>query len=232
MDVVATVSRSRAACLTASDLHRRASATCEASMQLCQTAVGLRRRVRFAIGGGSGNRDIPVSESAIRAQLRRLVEDGILPRGTPKAVGAGRSQGRRRCTGCSVHFQPGDIEYEIITDEMVSLVLHRRCIELWTELVLDRSRPAIHGGQDPVGSPANIRTRLLGLIDRGALPAVMPRRMFIGPCRETHPCIACGMDITTGAQEFEWTNPGNLILFFHRRCAEIYMTLNDGHGGG
>ena len=40
------------------------------------------------------------------------------------------------------------------------------------------------------------------------------------------------MDIETGAQEFEWTNAANLILFFHRRCAEIYRTLNDGHGGG
>jgi hypothetical protein len=98
--------------------------------------------------------------------------------------------------------------------------------------VLDRSRPPIHGGQDPAASPASIRTRLLGLIDRGPLPAVMPRRMFIGPCRETHPCTVCGTDIGTGAQEFEWTNPGNLIVFFHRRCADIYLTLNDGHGGG
>jgi hypothetical protein len=155
MDLLATVNRSRAAYLRASDLHRRASATREASMQLRQKAVGLRRRVRFAIGGGSDGRDIPVSESAIRAQIRRLIEGGILPRGEPKAVDAGRSQGRRRCTGCSVHFQPGDIEYEITTDRMVSLVLHRRCIELWRELVQDRSRPAIHGGQDPVGSPAN-----------------------------------------------------------------------------
>ena len=98
--------------------------------------------------------------------------------------------------------------------------------------VLDRSRPPIHGGQGPVASPASIRTRLLGLIDCGALPAVMPRRMFIGPCRETHPCTACPMDIRTGAQEFEWTNPGNLIVFFHRRCADSYLTLNDGQEGG
>jgi hypothetical protein len=98
--------------------------------------------------------------------------------------------------------------------------------------VLDRSRPPIQGGQDPADCPASIRTRLLGLIHRGLLPVVIPRRMFIGPCRETHPCTACGMDIETGAQEFDWTNAGNLTLFFHRRCAEIYRTLNDGHGGG
>jgi hypothetical protein len=39
------------------------------------------------------------------------------------------------------------------------------------------------------------------------------------------------MDIRTGAQEFEWTNPGHLMVFFHRRCGEIYLTLNDGHWG-
>jgi hypothetical protein len=93
MDLMTTVGRSRVACLAAADLHRRVRAPCEASMRLRQMAVGLRRRVRFAIGGGCDNRDIPVSESAIRAQLRRLVEGGILPRGAPKAVGAGRSQG-------------------------------------------------------------------------------------------------------------------------------------------
>jgi hypothetical protein len=141
MDLMATVSRSRAACLAAADLHRRVRVTREASMQLRGKAVGLRRRVRFAIGGGSYDRNIPVSESAIRAQLRRLVEGGILPRGAPKAVGSGRSQGRGRCTGCGVHFQRGDIEYAIITDQLVSLALHSRCIELWTELFLDRSHP-------------------------------------------------------------------------------------------
>jgi len=48
---------------------------------------------------------------------------------------------------------------------------------------------------------------------------------------------ACSMDIETGAQEFEWTNPGDLMVFFHERCAEIYRALKDGyagdgHGGG
>jgi hypothetical protein len=40
------------------------------------------------------------------------------------------------------------------------------------------------------------------------------------------------MDIETGAQESEWTNPANLIAFFHRRCAEVYRALNDGREGG
>ena len=35
----------------------------------------------------------------------------------------------------------------------------------------------------------------------------------------------------------EWTNPGDLMVFFHERCAEIYRALKDGyagdgHGGG
>src|SRR4030095_9081064 len=201
MDLMATLSRSRAACLAAADLHRRVHATCEASTRLRRKAVRLRRRVRFAIGGGSYDRDIPVSESAIRAQLRGLVGGGILPRGAPKSVVAGQSQGRRRCTGCSVHFQPGDVEYEIITGQMVSVILHGRCIELWAELVVDRSHPPIQGGQDLAASRAIVRRRLLRLIDGGVLPAVMPRGLFVGQCLETHPCTACGMDIEADAQE-------------------------------
>lgn len=232
MDLVATVTRSEVACLAAADLHARVRATCEASGQLRRKAVGLRRRVRFAIAGGSDHRDIPISESAIRAQLRGLLEAGILPQGPAKALVVGQNQGQRRCTACSVHFQRGDVEYEIIVAKTVSLVLHRRCIELWTELVRDRSRPPIRGGQDPVSSPASIRTRLLALVADGVIPAVIPRRLFIGQCLETHPCTACGVDIETGAQEYEWTNPANVILFFHRRCGEIYRTVNDGHRGG
>src|SRR4029453_817025 len=128
----------------------------------------------------------------------------------------------------SVHFQPGDIEYEIITGQMVSVILHGRCIELGAELVLDRSHPPIQGGQDLAASRAIVRRRLLRLIDGGVLPAVMPRRLFVGQCLETHPCTACGMDIEADAQESQWTNPAGLILFFHQRCTEGYRTLTDG----
>ena len=138
MDPMATVSRSRVACLAAADLHRRVRATCEASMRLCKRAVGMRRRVRLASSGGSDHRDIPISESAIRAQLRGLLRRGILPPGAPTVV-ARHSEERRGCTGGGVQFQRGDLGYEIINDQTVSLVLHQRCIELWTELVLDRS---------------------------------------------------------------------------------------------
>jgi len=50
--------------------------------------------------------------------------------------------------------------------------------------------------------------------------------MFVGPCRETHPCIACGFDIHTDEQEVEWTNPAGLVAYFHRPCAEIYRTMS------
>lgn len=107
---------------------------------------------------------------------------------------------------------------------------HSKWLLASSRAVLDRSRPPILGGQDPLEvSIASIRARLHGLIDAGVLPTVMPRRVFIGPCRETHLCTTCGADIQKGAQEFEWTNPANLILFFHRRCADIYRTLKDGH---
>jgi hypothetical protein len=38
--------------------------------------------------------------------------------------------------------------------------------------------------------------------------------------------MACGVEIHTGEPEFEWTNPGNHVLYFHRRCVEIYRALN------
>ena len=50
----------------------------------------------------------------------------------------------------------------------------------------------------------------------------MLRRMFVGACRENHKCVACA--IRTGQQKFDWTNTGNLTLYFHR--GKIYRTLN------
>jgi hypothetical protein len=50
MDLMTTMSRFQAACFAAADLHRRVHATCEASARLRRKAIGLRRRVRFAIG--------------------------------------------------------------------------------------------------------------------------------------------------------------------------------------
>ena len=58
------------------------------------------------------------------------------------------------------------------------------------------------------------------------------RRLILARHKWADTGTACGIDIETGAQEFEWTDPGGLIVFFHRRCAEIYRTLNDGHEGG
>ena len=53
--------------------------------------------------------------------------------------------------------------------------------------------------------------------------------MFAGQCLEDHSCIACDLTIHLGEQELEWTNPADLILYFHRGCLEIYRTLPDGH---
>ena len=79
----------------------------------------------------------------------------------------------------------------------------------------------------PIASPT-VRSRLRSLIEAGTLPAIMPRRMFAGACLENHECVGCGTEIHTGEQEFAWTNPGNQVLYFHRRCVEIYRTLNGG----
>jgi len=79
------------------------------------------------------------------------------------------------------------------------------------------------------GDYERTQKRLRTLIECGVLPATMPRRMFAGQCLEDHSCIACDLTIHLGEQELEWTNPADLILYFHRGCLEIYRTLPDGH---
>src|SRR5215510_10231621 len=94
---------------------------------------------------------------------------------------------------------------------------------------LERRRPPICGGG---GTPVEvsrlvIQARLVALIDGGVLPATAPARLFVGRCLEAHACTACDVDIYPEEPEFEWTNAGNQVLYFHRRCAEIYRTLKD-----
>jgi len=94
---------------------------------------------------------------------------------------------------------------------------------------LDRPRSSIQGGIDvpfPINGPV-IRARLRALIDAGAIPAVVPPRIFMGPCVEAHECTACGVDVHRGEQEHEWIDPRNQVLYFHRRCVDIYRTLED-----
>lgn len=108
------------------------------------------------------------------------------------------------------------------------------CASQW---LVDSSRATLdrpgavpfRGGVDvpfPVDSSI-VRSRLRGLMDAGVIPAVLPRRLFIGPCLEDHECTACGVDIHKGEQEFDWTNPSNRVLYFHRRCVEIYGLLKE-----
>ena len=107
-----------------------------------------------------------------------------------------------------------------------SLVAGSRWLIDSSRAALDRSRPFIRGGAD---DHEHIEQRLRTLIESGVLPSPIPKRMFVGPCREDHPCTACGQAIRMGEQEFEWTNTGNLAFYFHRRCVEIYRALTNGH---
>jgi hypothetical protein len=91
---------------------------------------------------------------------------------------------------------------------------------------LERRRPAIRGG---AGDDERIQEHLRSLIARGMLPATMPRRLFVGKCLVAHLCTACEQMIEVGDPEFEWTNPADLILYFHRQCVEIYRALPAGH---
>jgi len=106
------------------------------------------------------------------------------------------------------------------------LVDSSRWLTASTRATVTRRRPAIQGGGEPVAfNPGSIKARLQNLIRAGNLPPIMPRRMFVGVCLESHPCAACGFDIREGEREFEWTNE-TLVVFFHPRCLEIYRTLD------
>src|SRR5262245_59227585 len=68
------------------------------------------------------------------------------------------------------------------------LVVSSRWLVVSSRATLDRQRPAIQGGADDRGL---IEERLRALIAGGTLPSPIPRRMFVGKCREAHPCVAC-----------------------------------------
>ena len=106
------------------------------------------------------------------------------------------------------------------------LVTDSRWLVDSSRATLDRHAPAIRGGVD---DGEHTRKHLRILIERGVLPATIPRRMFVGQCLESHFCTACERLIHVGDREVEWTNPANLVLYFHSPCVEIYRALSNGH---
>ena len=68
-----------------------------------------------------------------------------------------------------------------------------------------------------------MRERIRELLTAGVLPKQPPAKLFAGPSPGDRVCIVCGTGIAKGEVEFESSVPTELILFFHRRCADLWM---------
>jgi hypothetical protein len=75
----------------------------------------------------------------------------------------------------------------------------------------------------PRSLEADIRDRLRTLIGGGVLTRTGSERVFAGPCRHDHTCIACAGPIARGDIEFEVDGPA-AVLYFHRRCADLWTS--------
>lgn len=73
-------------------------------------------------------------EDVIRTRIRRLLDEGTLPRETARGVIVRRNHGGI-CVACGVAFTSRELEYEVTTQRGLSFRLHRRCIELWAAQV-------------------------------------------------------------------------------------------------
>ena len=99
-------------------------------------------------------------------------------------------------------------------------------------------RPGHEAGGLPRGAPAHdgsradaarmltpdeptVRERLRTLIHSGVLPRVPPTPVWARPCREPHPCTACGSVIAARETEFEIVTPARVILL-HVRCMNLW----------
>src|SRR4030095_14380695 len=99
----------------------------------------LRPRNLTAVAGcpQRGGRGVQIAEDTVRTRLRALFDAGVLPRQIPRQMVAGRSEVVARCVASDVSFRLGDIEYEVDIGEAPMPLVHRRCLELWAEAVLN-----------------------------------------------------------------------------------------------
>jgi hypothetical protein len=96
-------------------------------------AVLDRSRARFV---GASASEVP--EAVIIANLRALLERGLMPSLTRTYVGPSRDG--HRCTACGVALVPPEMEFEVVDGASGSIFFHRRCIDLWRrELSRDRA---------------------------------------------------------------------------------------------
>jgi hypothetical protein len=67
----------------------------------------------------------------IRKRIRALLDDLGVARDRGVKVWGGRSPGGHPCAACRRELNSGEIEYEIVIGNMVTILLHRYCFEIW-----------------------------------------------------------------------------------------------------
>jgi len=78
---------------------------------------------------------------------------------------------------------------------------------------------------------STIRTRVRALMGNDNLPRFGPRLWAARACKSPHACIVCTATIRVGKKEFEARMPGDVLLFLHRRCFEIWTDVAAGGDG-
>jgi len=85
---------------------------------------------RPSIAGGSDGGD-PATLERIRGLLDAV---GVL-RGRGLTIWSGKGKGGHQCAVCRRDLPVGAIEYEIVIGNVVSVLLHRDCFDLWSSEV-------------------------------------------------------------------------------------------------
>ena len=78
------------------------------------------------------------------------------------------------------------------------------------------------GGGESRPSEAAVLERLRSLVENRVLPLTRPTRVWAGPCREEHACIACRTIIRVGDTEFDIVLASAQKVFFHPRCLNLW----------
>jgi len=117
---------------TSRQLCARAQRLFEASDWNIALARVLRRRHPPMSGGTDG------VDGPLRDRIRALMDSGVLPRERATRLWIVRSPGGRGCIACRYNLRPGEMGYEVVLAETVTIQFHRHCYELWAAEVASR----------------------------------------------------------------------------------------------
>jgi len=137
MDTVQLLAAGEAALVRARQACEGAHALRHSSSWLVRYARALRSRtVRWIRGGADLRED---GADAIRARLRRLIDDGTLPRAEPRPAWSCTSPGTGSCPACDLALTKGELECELTTaTAAIILRFHPRCLRLYAGVVAER----------------------------------------------------------------------------------------------